>query len=75
MHATDLKIARARLGVPGAVVSRLAGITRSRLSDIERGNVEPTPDERQRLYEAMASLTKAKERVASVAAEVGWPLS
>ena len=73
MHATDLKIARARLGVPGVVVSRLAGITRSRLSDIERGNVEPSPEERKRLTESIHTLTKAKEKVASFAAQVGWP--
>ena len=75
LSPSQLKAARAALGIPGTVLARQARICRTRLSDLERGHVEPTPEECQRLSEAMASLTKAKERVALVAAEVGWPLS
>lgn len=75
LSPSHLKSARAALGIPGTVLARQARICRTRLSEIERGHVEPSPDERQRLSEAMAFLTKAKQRVALVAAEVGWPLS
>jgi hypothetical protein len=74
MHETDLRIARAHLGIPGVVVCRMARISRSRLSEIERGHVQPTAEERHRLTETIDRLAKAKKAVTDVAAKVGWPL-
>jgi hypothetical protein len=59
----------------GAAISGClkAGIGRSRLSDIERGHVQPSEQEIARLHAAVDELLRARQRVEAVAAEVGWP--
>ena len=51
-----------------------ARINRSRLSGIERGYVQPTDEELQRLTSAVDQLIDAKAAIQKTAAAVGWPL-
>lgn len=59
--------------VPGRVLCRLSGISRTRLSDLERGYVEPEPEELARLDHALSRLEHARERMRSVGEAIGWP--
>ena len=74
MVGIELRRERERVGLAGYLVCRESGVGRSRLSDIEREYVEPSPSEVDRIQSAIEKLTRAKKRVAEVAKEVGWPL-
>lgn len=73
--ATQIRVMRRSLGIPGTVVSARAGICRSRLSDIEQELVTPRPEELQRLEQALTELNAAKSQLRSLAATLGWPNS
>ena len=75
MTARQLRAKRNSAGVPGRLVCVRARIDRGRLSDIERGYVEPSVEELERIERAIVELIEAKNKVEQVAAEVGWPLS
>jgi Helix-turn-helix len=72
---TEIRPARVAEGIPGSLVSQRAGISRSRLSDIERGYVQPSDKELTKIETALHELIEAKRRVSEVASECGWPLS
>jgi transcriptional regulator with XRE-family HTH domain len=72
---TQLRDRRNAAQIAGSLVCKKAGIVRSRLSDIERGYVEPSEVEIVRLSAALDELTRAKQKIAAVAAEEGWPSS
>ena len=74
MSGKELKQLRQSAEISGQIVCSRAGIARSRLSEIERGYVNPAPSEAKRIADAIESLKHAKQRVAAVAAEVGWPI-
>jgi predicted transcriptional regulator len=69
----EIRLERTIVGVTGAILSRKAGICRSRLSDIERGYSIPDLSEQKRLKEALDALRNAKAKVSALAVEVGWP--
>jgi len=73
MSGAEIMQRRKRSGLAGFLVCRKSEICRSRLSDIERGYVQPTADEVQRIESAITGLTLAREQIARTAAEVGWP--
>jgi transcriptional regulator with XRE-family HTH domain len=72
---SELRDRRHAVGIVGSVVCAKAGITRSRLSDIERGYVTPSAEETGRINVALDDLARAKRKIAAIAAEEGWPLS
>jgi transcriptional regulator with XRE-family HTH domain len=74
MVGIEIKRQRQKAGISGHLVCRQSGLGRSRLSDIEREYVDPSPAEVERIRSAIEKLVHAKERVAQVAKEVGWPL-
>ena len=74
MGGIGIKQRRLVARIPGRLLCAKAGVDRSRFSDIERGYVRPSNEELSRIEQALAELIKARERVAQVAAEVGWPL-
>jgi len=74
MSGKTLRNLRVQAGLPGHLVSRESALARSRLSDIERGYVEPKPGEIDRIRRAIEALTRARAQVAERAAEVGWPM-
>lgn len=72
---TQLRAKRNAAGIAGSLVCVKAAIARSRLSDIEREYVVPSEEETVRIDTAIDELTRAKRKIAAVAAEEGWPFS
>ena len=73
MIAAEIRSKRIQAGIPGYVVCLKAGLARTRLSDIERGYVVPSPQELAKIEAALADLVQAKRKMTAVAAECGWP--
>jgi len=71
MVGKTLRATRIRAAISGYAICLKAGIGRSRLSDIERGHVQPSAEEIVRLNAAVDELIRARQRVEAVAAEVG----
>ena len=74
MNGKALRDLRIHAGLPGYLICQRSGLGRSRLSDIERGYVEPSNSETERIKDAIKNLVEAKERVNRVAVKVGWPM-
>lgn len=75
MQATNIRAKRNAAGIAGSLICVKAGIPRSRLSDIERGYVTASEDEVARIDAALDELTRAKRKMAALAAAEGWPSS
>jgi transcriptional regulator with XRE-family HTH domain len=73
IDAEKLRAKRAAAGIPGNILCQKVGIARSRLSDIEREYVIPSPQELERIDKALDELIQAKSFIDRVAASVGWP--
>lgn len=73
IDAATIKAKRTAAGIVGKVLCNKAGIARSRLSDIEREYVIPSPQELERIDKALDELIQAKSFIDRVAASVGWP--
>jgi transcriptional regulator with XRE-family HTH domain len=69
-----LRSQRIAAEIPATLLAAKANVNRCRLSNIERGYVQPTAQELERLRMALEELIKAKSAVDRVAASVGWPL-
>ncbi len=74
MGIKALRSQRVSAEIPAILLARHAGIDRSRLSQIERGHVQPTNEELQRLNDTLNVLIAARQRVREVAEQVGWPV-
>lgn len=74
INATTLKAKRAAAGTTGNTFCKKISIARSRLSDIERGYVTPSPEELARIAAALDELIEAKSFIDLVAVSVGWPM-
>ena len=74
MTHSELRKRRVSAGIPGRLLAARAKVDRARLSELERGYVQASEEEHRRLQEALDDLVHARERVAQVAAEVGWPM-
>jgi len=70
---SELKSKRLVAGISGTVLCAKAKISRSRLSLIERGCVNPRPEEVDRINAALDQLIQAKSVIDRVAASMGWP--
>lgn len=70
---SDLKAKRLKAGISGSVLCAKVGLSRSRLSLIERGFVNPAADEVARINTALDQLIQAKSVIEKVAAFMGWP--
>jgi transcriptional regulator with XRE-family HTH domain len=70
----ELKLKRLAAGISGSVLCAKAGISRSRLSLIERGYVCPGPEEAGRINVALDRLIEARAVIDRVAASMGWPV-
>ena len=73
MIGTEIRSARVAEGIPGSLVSQRAGIARSRLSDIERGYVQPRDKELATIRAVLDDLIAAKRHLAEVVNQHGWP--
>ncbi len=75
MSGEQLRVKRVLARIPGYMVSRRAGLSRGRLSEIECGHVALPTDELAKIDRVINELIEAKEKLAKVAAEAGWPMS
>ncbi len=71
----ELRERRVLAGVPGSLLCRHANIGRTRLSNLEVGYADATPDEYARLVLALDSLIRGKEAAQAAAAAYGWPMT
>ena len=69
----EIRRRRASAGITGDVLCQKAAISRTRLSNIERGYIQPSQAELLRISQALEALLAAKERLMEVAEELGWP--
>jgi transcriptional regulator with XRE-family HTH domain len=74
MNGRDLRTARIGAAITGEILCKKAGVSRTRLSEIERGYREATSEEKRQLTTALQDLIAAKERMDAFAAELGWPV-
>ena len=72
---TDLKTKRVAAGISGSVLCLKVGVSRSRLSQIERGFTKTSPEEAARLEQALDELIRAQSVLKQTAAALGWPVS
>jgi transcriptional regulator with XRE-family HTH domain len=75
MTGEQIRSKRAFAGIAGFVLARKAGISRSRLSLLERGYASPTAGELARISEALDQLVEAQQRIRQAADAAGWPVS
>jgi predicted transcriptional regulator len=73
MTIEDLRQKRVGAEISASMLSAHAKVNRSRLSSMERGYVQATDRELERLSAALDHLIQAKGVVDKVAASVGWP--
>ena len=73
MTGRELKAKRSAAGISGAVLSTKVGMSRSRLSEIERAYISPSPEEFERLKAALDALIQAKILINQAAIAAGWP--
>jgi len=74
MNTQTLRSARVAAEIPASLLAAKAKVNRTRLSQMERGYVQPTENELRRLSQALAQLIHARAVVQSAAASVGWPM-
>lgn len=70
----ELRSKRVAAEIPATVLAAKARVNRARLSGIERGYVQPSQEELQRLHESLEQLIRDKAVIQRAAASVGWPL-
>jgi transcriptional regulator with XRE-family HTH domain len=75
MDGKEIRRTRKENEIAGHLVCGRAGVSRSRLSDIERGYVQPSQNELARIERALRELYRAKQKLAATATECGWPVS
>lgn len=75
MTAEDLRAKRVANHIPGHAVCRRVGFGRTRLSDVECGNVTATPEELQRINAAIEEIILTRQHLAKLANEAGISLA
>ena len=75
MTGEELKHKRVSAGIAGRLLCARAKMDRSRLSNIERGYIQPSEAELARVVVALDGLIQAKRELAAAAVRVGWPVS
>jgi len=73
--ANTIRAKRAAAGITGHAVCQLAGISRAKLSDIERGDVTATPQDLQRIGGAIDQILRTRQHLAKLAREAGLSLT
>lgn len=70
----ELRSKRVAAEIPPTLLATKARVNRSRVSGIERGYIQPTQEEMQRLRASLEDLLRAKAVIRQAAASVGWLL-
>ena len=73
LDGAAIRLKRVSAGLPGNLVARAAKISRSMLSQVERGYVVLPPTEALRIAAAIDNLKFAQIEVRRVAEAAGWP--
>jgi transcriptional regulator with XRE-family HTH domain len=71
----DLRARRVAAGISGEGVCRVAGFSRSKLSNIERENLVASLQELQRIDTAINQIIQNRHRVTQLAMEAGLSLT
>jgi transcriptional regulator with XRE-family HTH domain len=72
--ATNIRAKRVAAGIAGYAVCQVAGISRARLSDIERENVTATPEDLGRIDAAIDGIIETRRHLTKLAEEAGISL-
>ena len=72
---TNIRVKRVTAGIAGHAVCRVAGISRARLSDIERENVTATPEDLGRIEAAIDGIIETRRHLAKLAEQAGLSLT
>jgi transcriptional regulator with XRE-family HTH domain len=75
MTAKNLRAKRAAAGIPGYAVCQLAGISRAKLSDVEREHVIATSEDLRRIDGAIEQIVRTRQHLAKLATEAGLSLT
>jgi hypothetical protein len=75
MTAKDLRAKRVANQIPGHAVCRRVGFGRTRLSDVECGNVTATPEELQRIDAAIEEIILTRQHLTELASKAGLSLT
>ena len=69
-----IKLMRLQAGLSGWIVCLETGVSRSRLSAIEKGITEASAEELNRIAAGIERLRQAKSKVVQFAARCGFPI-
>ena len=75
MTAKMIRTKRVAAGIPGHAVCRVARISRTKLSDIEQEYAISTPEELQRIDDAIEQILDTRKHLAKLAADAGLSLN
>lgn len=75
MTGADLKTKRSAAGIPGYAVCQVVGMSRAKLSDVERGYVTASPEELHRIDCAIEQILQTKQLLAALANDAGLNLT
>ncbi len=75
MTAKMLRTKRAAAGISGHAVCQVARISRTKLSDIEQEYTNSTPEELQRIDNAIEKILDTRRHLAKLAADAGLSLT
>ena len=75
MTATNIRAKRAAARIAGYAVCQVVGISRAKLSDIERENVDAAPEDLLRIEAAIDGIIETRRQLARLAEEAGLSLT
>lgn len=75
MTASDLRTKRVAAGIPGYAICKVAGISRAKLSDIERGYVMASAEDLRAVNAAIDGIIETRRHLAKLAEEAGLSLA
>jgi len=71
----ELRAKRAAAGIPGHAVCQLSGISRARLSDIERGYLTASLEDLNRIDAAIERILSTRRQLTRLAIDAGLSLT
>jgi transcriptional regulator with XRE-family HTH domain len=70
----NLRTKRAIAGITGQAVCQVAGISRAKLSDVERGYITGSAEDLSRIDDAIEQILRTKQHLAALASQAGLNL-
>jgi transcriptional regulator with XRE-family HTH domain len=75
MAATNIRAKRAAAGIPGHAICEVTGISRAKLSDIERDHGRATSEDLRRIEAAIDQIIETRRHLARFAEQAGLSLT